>query len=147
MTVEREEPGGPAGRPRHGRPEWLRGARITEVQGVFYRPEGRAGEPEAVEFVIPDGQSVLLTCASDGTLRVTPGAWPELPAWCVPANQWQHAAVMNLPPVPYGGAWTVIGTRERRDEKGEVREAVIRCEDGDFVVAGGDTMAVRFDRH
>ncbi|WP_234356514.1 prepilin peptidase, partial [Streptomyces sp. NRRL F-2295] len=36
-------------------------------------------EPEAVEFVLADGQSVLLTCTSERTLRVTPGAWPRLP--------------------------------------------------------------------
>lgn len=70
MTVEREEYGGPAGRTRSGNSDWLTGSRITAVQGVFYRPEGRAGEPEAVEFVIDRGQSVLLTCTSDWTLCI-----------------------------------------------------------------------------
>ncbi|WP_411083027.1 hypothetical protein [Streptomyces sp. cmx-18-6] len=144
MTVEREECCGPAGRARHGNSDWLTGSRITAVRGVFYRPEGRAGEPEAVEFVLFEGQSVLLTCTSDWTLRITPGSWPRLPDWCVPANQWQHAPLTQLPPVPYGGAWTVVGTLERRDGNGEVHEAVIRCEEGDFVVTAGDTLAVRF---
>lgn len=151
MSVGRELPGeeisAPAGRPRHGRADWLTGARIASVQGLFYRPEGLAGEPEAVEFVLEDGQSVLLTCASDRTLSITPGAWPVLPDWCVPAGQWQFEQLSRLPPPPYGGAWTVTGTQERRDEHGEVREAVFRCENGDFVVLGGDTVAIRFVPH
>jgi len=148
MSVGREMPGGeispPAGRLRHGKADWLTGARITAVLGLFYRPEGRAGEPEAVEFVLDGGQSVLLTCASDHTLSITSGAWPGLPDWCVPAGQWQFEQLSRLPPPPYGGAWTVTGTQERRDEHGEVREAVIRCENGDFTVVGGDTVAIRF---
>ncbi|MFE9012829.1 hypothetical protein DBP19_22230 [Streptomyces sp. CS090A] len=150
MTVEREEYGSPVGRPRSprsGNSDWLTGSRITAVQGVFYRPEGRAGEPEAVEFVIDRGESVLLTCTSDWTLCVTPGAWPLLPDWCVPANQWQHAPLTQLPPVPHEGGWTVVGTLERTDGCGEVHEAVIRCREGDFVVAAGDTLAVRFHPH
>ncbi|MFD4589872.1 hypothetical protein [Streptomyces rubiginosohelvolus] len=145
MTVEREDCAGPAGRARHGNADWLTGARITAVLGVYYRPEGRAGEPEAVEFVLAEDQSVLLTCASDRTLRVTPGSWPRLPDWCVPASQWHHAPPALLPPVPYGGAWTVVGTQEVRNDGGEVLQAVIRCEEGDFVVIAGDTMAIRFD--
>ncbi|MEI7033259.1 hypothetical protein [Streptomyces pratensis] len=146
MTLEGQRCAEPAGRRRHGNADWLSGARITAVLGVYYRPEGRAGEPEAVEFVLADGQSVLLTCASDGTLQVTPGTWPRLPDWCVPASQWRQAPPAQLPPVPDGGAWTVVGTRERRDANGEVLQAEIRCEEGDFVVIAGDTMAVRFDR-
>ncbi len=145
MTVEREHCAGPAGRARPGNADWLTGARITAVLGVYYRPEGRAGEPEAVEFVLAEDQSVLLTCTSDRTLRVTPGSWPRLPEWCVPASQWHHAPPALLPPVPYGGAWTVVGTQEVRDDGGEVLRAVIRCEEGDFVVVAGDTMAIRFE--
>ncbi|WP_335941362.1 hypothetical protein [Streptomyces sp. PTD5-9] len=131
--------------PRQGRADWLRGARIVGVYGVRYRPEGLMGEPEAAEFLLADGQSVLLTCASDRTLRVGPGSWPRLPDWCVPSGQWEFAAVPGLPEPPEGG-WTVTRTEERRDERGEVREAVIRCEDGRFVVVGGDSLAVRFTR-
>ncbi|WP_405684922.1 hypothetical protein [Streptomyces sp. NBC_00057] len=131
--------------PRQGKADWLSGARIVGVLGVFYRPEGRMGEPEAVEFLLADGQSVLLTCASDGTLHVGPGAWPRLPDWCVPSGQWEFTAVSNLPQPPDGG-WTVTRTEERRDEKGEVHEAVIRCEGGRFVVIGGDTVSIRFTR-
>ncbi|MEV1046949.1 hypothetical protein [Streptomyces sp. NPDC049916] len=147
MTLEREDRAAPTGRPRHGNADWLTGARITAVLGVYYRPEGRAGEPEAVEFVIAEGQSVLLTCVSDGTLRVTPGAWPRLPDWCVPASQWQHAQPSGLPVVPYGGAWTVVGTREHRNTNGEVVQAVIRCAEGDFAVEAGDTLVIRFAQH
>src|SRR6478609_1311752 len=125
--------------PEHGRADWLRGVRIVGVLGVFYRPEGRMGEPEAVEFLLADGQSLLLTCASDWTLRVGPGAWPRLPEWCVPSGQWEFATVPTLPQPPEGG-WTVTRTEERGDENGQVREAVIRCEGGSFVVVGGDTM-------
>ncbi|MER5357675.1 hypothetical protein [Streptomyces sp. NPDC002785] len=131
--------------PRQGKADWLRGARIVGVLGVFYRPEGRMGEPEAVEFLLADGQSVLLTCASDRTLHVGPGAWPRLPDWCVPSGQWEFADVSNLPPPPDGG-WTVTRTEERRNERGEVHEAVIRCEGGRFVVIGGDTASIRFTR-
>ncbi|MFJ2415169.1 hypothetical protein [Streptomyces brevispora] len=131
--------------PRQGNSEWLRGARIVGVLGVFYRPEGRTGEPEAVEFLLSDSQSVILTCASDGTLHVGAGTWPRLPDWCVPATQWEFAAMANLPQPPDGG-WTVLSTEERRDERGEVHEAVIRCEGGRFVVIGGDTVGIRFTR-
>lgn len=131
--------------PRQGNSEWLRGARIVGVLGVFYRPEGRMGEPEAVEFLLSDSQSVLLTCASDGTLHVGAGTWPQLPDWCVPAAQWEFATMANLPQPPEGG-WTVLSTEERRDERGEVHEAVIRCEGGRFVVIGGDTVGIRFTR-
>ncbi|MFD8942710.1 hypothetical protein [Streptomyces sp. SID8016] len=144
MTVEPEECAVPAGRARRGKADWLTGAGITAVLGVYYRPEGPAGEPEAVEFVLADGQSVLLTCTSERTLRVTPGAWPRLPDWCLPASRWRHAPPVQLPPVPYGGVWTVVGTQELRDADGEVLQAVIRCEEGDFVVVAGDTMAIRF---
>lgn len=131
--------------PRQGNAEWLRGARIVGVLGVFYRPEGRMGEPEAVEFLLSDSQSVLLTCASDGTLHVGSGTWPALPDWCVPAAQWEFATMANLPQPPDGG-WTVLSTEERRDDRGEVHEAVIRCEGGRFVVIGGDTVGIRFTR-
>ncbi|MFF4082227.1 hypothetical protein ACFYZN_22850 [Streptomyces sp. NPDC001777] len=131
--------------PRQGRADWLRGSRIVGVLGVFYRPEGRVGEPEAVEFLLADGQSVLLTCAPEGALRVGPGAWPRLPDWCVPSGQWEFAPLTNLPPPPDGG-WTVTRTEEHGDERGQVREAVIRCEGGSFVVVGGDTMTIRFTR-
>ncbi|MFH8471594.1 hypothetical protein [Streptomyces sp. NPDC018000] len=131
--------------PRQGKADWLRGARIVGVLGVFYRPEGRMGEPEAVEFLLADGQSVLLTCTSDGTLHIGPGAWPRLPNWCVPSAQWEFAVVSNLPQPP-GGGWTVTRTEERRNERGKVCEAVIRCEGGRFVVLGGDTVAIRFTR-
>ncbi|MEV0493092.1 hypothetical protein [Streptomyces atratus] len=131
--------------PRRGDSEWLRGARITGVLGLFYRPEGRMGEPEAVEFLLSDGQSVLLTCASDGTLHIGPGTGPQLPDWCVPAGQWGFATLPHLPAPPAGG-WTVTRTEERRDERGEVHEAVIRCEGGRFVVIGGDTVVIRFTR-
>ncbi|GAA2996320.1 hypothetical protein [Streptomyces fulvorobeus] len=150
MTVGREERGEDvreaAGRSRGGDSDWLRGAWITAVLGVFYRPEGITGGPEAIEFVLHGGDSVLLTCASDRTLRITPGSWPELPDWCVPAGQWQFSSLTGLPGPPYGGAWTVTGTEERRDGSGEVCEVVIRCEDGDFVAAAEDTMAIRFVR-
>lgn len=132
-------------RSRQGNAEWLRGARIVGVLGVFYRPEGRMGEPEAVEFLLSDSQSVLLTCASDGTLHVGSGTWPHLPDWCVPAAQWEFATMANLPQPPDGG-WTVLRTEERRDDRGEVHEAVIRCEGGRFVVIGGDTVGIRFTR-
>ncbi|MEU1473185.1 hypothetical protein ABZ434_33850 [Streptomyces sp. NPDC005761] len=131
--------------PRQGNAEWLRGARIVGVLGIFYRPEGRMGEPEAVAFLLDDGQSVLLTCASDGSLHVGAGSWPHLPDWCVPATQWEYAAMARLPQPPDGG-WTVLRTEERRDERGEVDEAVIRCEGGRFVVTGGDTVGIRFTR-
>ncbi|MFF9352633.1 hypothetical protein [Streptomyces sp. NPDC014734] len=131
--------------PRQGRGDWLRGARIVGVLGVLYRPEGRLAEPEAVEFLLADGQSVLLTCGSDWTVRIGPGAWPRLPDWCVPTGQWEFAAVSGLPRTPDGG-WTVTGTEERGDERGEVREVVIRCEGGRFVVGGGDTLTIRFTR-
>ncbi|CAM5334851.1 hypothetical protein SBADM41S_11851 [Streptomyces badius] len=68
MTVEREDCAGPAGRARPGNADWLTGARVTAVLGVYYRPEGRAGEPEAVEFVLAEDQSVLLD------LRLRPDA-------------------------------------------------------------------------
>lgn len=136
---------GAAGGPRQGNAEWLRGARILGVLGLFYRPEGRMGEPEAVAFLLSDSQSVLLTCASDGTLHIGPGTWPRLPDWCVPAGQWEFTALPQLPQPPDGG-WTVVRTEERRDERGEVREAVIRCEGGRFVVIGGDTVGIRFTR-
>ncbi|THA73071.1 hypothetical protein E6R60_25795 [Streptomyces sp. A0642] len=131
--------------PRQGNAEWLAGARIVGVLGLFYRPEGRMGEPEAVAFLLADGQSVLLTCASDGSLHVGAGTWPRLPGWCVPAGQWEYAAMARLPQPPEGG-WTVLRTEERRDERGEVDEAVIRCEGGRFVVTGGDTVGIRFTR-
>ncbi|MFD7070914.1 hypothetical protein ACFV97_27190 [Streptomyces sp. NPDC059913] len=131
--------------PRQRRADWLSGARIVGVLGVVYRPEGLLAEPEAVEFLLADGQSLLLTCASDRSLRIGPGAWPRLPDWCVPSGQWEFAALPGLPPPPDGG-WTVVRTEERGDANGQVREAVIRCEGGSFVVGGGDTVAVRFTR-
>ena len=91
---------------RQGNAEWLRGARVVGVLGLFYRPEGRMGEPEAVEFLLSDSQSLLLTCASDWTLHIGPGTWPRLPDWCVPAGQWEFAALPHLPEPPDGG-WTV----------------------------------------
>ncbi|MFS0693972.1 hypothetical protein [Streptomyces nitrosporeus] len=149
MTVGREATGGetgrPAGRPRHRRADWLAGARITAVHGLFYRPEGRAGEPEAVEFVLAEGQSVLLTCVSGGTLGITSGSWPDLPDWCVP-GQWDFGPLPQLPPVPYTGAWTVVGAEEYRDGRDRAYEAVLRCEEGDFVVGSGDTVTIRFIR-
>ncbi|WP_328626453.1 MULTISPECIES: hypothetical protein [unclassified Streptomyces] len=130
---------------RQGNAEWLRGARVVGVLGLFYRPEGRMGEPEAVEFLFSDSQSLLLTCASDWTLHIGPGTWPRLPDWCVPAGQWEFAALPHLPEPPDGG-WTVTRTEELRDERGEVHQAVIRCEGGRFVVIGGDTVAIRYTR-
>ncbi|WNI22755.1 hypothetical protein [Streptomyces sp. ITFR-16] len=143
MRVGHDEEG--ARGPRQGNAEWLRGARIVGVLGIFYRPEGRMGEPEAVAFLLGDGQSVVLTCASDGTLHVGAGTWPQLPDWCVPAAQWEFATMAALPQPPPGG-WTVLRTEERRDDRGEVHEAVIRCEGGRFVVIGGDTVGIRFTR-
>lgn len=131
--------------PRQGNAEWLAGARIVGVLGIFYRPEGRMGEPEAVAFLLADGQSVVLTCTSDGSLHVGAGTWPHLPDWCVPSAQWEFAEMARLPQPPSGG-WTVLRTEERRDERGEVDEAVIRCEGGRFVVTGGDTVGIRFTR-
>lgn len=150
MTLGRDTSGGgisrPTGRRRHSRADWLTGARITAVHGLFYRPEGRAGEPEAVEFVLDGGASILLTCAFDGTLGITSGAWPALPDWCVPAGLWEFGPLPQLPLPPYTGAWTVVGTHERRDAQDKVHEAVFRCEEGDFVVTGGDTVTIRFVR-
>ncbi|MEV6163307.1 hypothetical protein AB0L71_15500 [Streptomyces sp. NPDC052052] len=134
-----------APRAREGKADWLSGARIIGVLGVFYRPEGQVGEPEAVEFLLDDSQSVLLTCASDGTLHVGPGAWPALPDWCVPSGQWEFAPLSNLPFPPDGG-WTVISTEECGNEHGEMYEAVIRCAGGRFTVGGGDTVTIRFTR-
>ncbi|MGW0857945.1 hypothetical protein [Streptomyces sp. NPDC002690] len=139
-----EQPGGTAGRHRSGRSDWLRGARIIGVHGVFYRPDGRAGGPEAVEFVLADDRSVLMTCATDCTLRVSAGTWPRLPDWCVPAGLWAHGPLNSLPPAPFGGGWTVTGAQENRDENDEVHEAVIHCENGDFVVLAGDALVIRF---
>ncbi|WP_299532834.1 hypothetical protein [uncultured Streptomyces sp.] len=147
MTVGSEEHGARAGRHRSGESDWLRGAWITAVHGIFYLPEGRTGGAEAVEFVRTDGRSVLMTCASDRTLGITAGAWPDLPAWCVPPAQWGRAPLACLPPPPYGGAWTVVGTEERRDEHGEVHEALVRCLDGAFRVVAGDTMLIDFSPH
>ncbi|MFD7864850.1 hypothetical protein [Streptomyces sp. NPDC057682] len=130
---------------RQGGSEWLAGARIVGVLGIFYRPEGPMGEPEAVAFLLLDGQSVLLTCASDGSLHIGAGTWPDLPAWCVPAAQWTYAPLASLTPPPDGG-WTVLRTEERADAWGAVQEAVIHCEGGRFVVTGGDTVSLRFTR-
>ncbi|MFI6641996.1 hypothetical protein [Streptomyces sp. NPDC050504] len=124
---------------------WLRDARITGVQGIFYRPEGQAGEPEAVEFIVASGRSVVLTCGTDWTLRVEAGSWPSLPVWCVPPVQWEFRDLSQVPlPSDEVGGWDVTGIEERRDEAGQVHESVIHCEGGVFRVIAGDVLVVNF---
>ncbi|MBB5934539.1 hypothetical protein FHS42_001586 [Streptomyces zagrosensis] len=52
---------------------------------------------EALELILPDGGSVVLTSGTDWTLRIEEGSWPDLPGWCYPPQSWSALELDAIP--------------------------------------------------
>ncbi|MFC5723017.1 hypothetical protein ACFP1Z_22885 [Streptomyces gamaensis] len=76
----------------------LSGQRVTKAYAIVCLLDtGNERSPaEGMEFLLADGRSVLLSCATDWSLEVAEGAWPELPDWCWPAESWAHEEIERI---------------------------------------------------
>jgi hypothetical protein len=95
------------------------GQRVRAALDVRYLADDSqdAASVEAVEFLLDTGPSILLSCDTDWTLKVTDGQWPALPAWCWPIESW---AFEEIEGIGSSGLDIIISASDIHNSVGEV---------------------------
>ena len=98
----------------------LRAGQVARAAfGVEYiaSDPGRATSLAAVEVLLTEGCSVLLSSGTDWTLEVSEGRWPVLPIWCWPVESWTFE---EMPELGQPGLDRIISVSEIHDSVGEL---------------------------
>ncbi|MFD8649871.1 hypothetical protein [Streptomyces mirabilis] len=100
------------------------GQRVRAAFGVKYLADATQSPAsvEAMEFLLEIGPSILLSCGTDWTLKVSEGRWPTLPAWCFPVESW---AFEEISEIGDPGLDSIISTSDIRNSVGEVRGVLL----------------------
>jgi hypothetical protein len=114
---------------------------VIDVQALRWGPaSGMESSLDACELVLLDGGSVLFSAATDWTLEIEPGRWPDLPAWCWPPENWFFRR-MDLA-VDLAQMGPIMGVRETLDEVGGHVGLRIMFDECELVVGSGADIVV-----
>ncbi|WP_322756811.1 hypothetical protein [Frankia sp. Cas3] len=118
------------------------GREIASLQGIFYLSESVDAAPslDSVELVFRDGGSIIFTSATDWILRVSVGAWPQLPEWCWPSKSWVFALVETQ--IGNAGFVEVVDVKDLHNEVGDFVGSILEFSAGNLVIKSGDAITV-----
>ncbi|PWI41371.1 hypothetical protein [Streptomyces sp. ICBB 8177] len=119
------------------------GRQVRAAYSVRYLSDVTRGTSpiEAVEFLLDTGPSVLLSCATDWTLKVTEGRWPELPSWCHPAESWAFEEVETI---GKPGFSEIVSSSEIHNPVGELCGIRLEFPAAWFTVKSGEALTLDF---
>jgi hypothetical protein len=127
-------------------PDSLKGCTVAEIYGIFFISEEGSPDavPEAVELIFRESDSVVFTSATDWTLRVEKGTWPEVPRWCYPSESWTYREIDAISGRPLGKLSEVVS---RLDEHGELIGVDLGFEGAGYIlIRSGEPFVVEFHR-
>jgi hypothetical protein len=107
---------------------------VTDVKGIFYEEED---SPEALEFIFTSGMSIVLTSATDWTLSIKPGNWPDLPSWCYPKSSWSSRSM-------HGALGRCTEFIAESGTDGKLMGATLTFAESTISVSSGDQLRVVF---
>ncbi|QLH21677.1 hypothetical protein [Streptomyces sp. Rer75] len=128
------------------RPDTLKGRTVVEIYGIFFISEEGIPDamPEAIELIFRESDSLVFTSATDWTLRVEKGTWPEVPTWCYPSESWTYREIDAIPGGPFGKLSEIVS---RRNEHGELIGVDLGFEGaGHILIRSGEPFVVEFHR-
>lgn len=128
------------------RPDVLKGRTVVEICGIFFISEEGSLDvtPEAVELIFGESDSLVFTSATDWTLCVEKGAWPEVPRWCYPSESWTYREIDAIPGGSLGKLSEVVS---RLNEHGELVGIDLGFEGvGHILIRSGEPFVVEFHR-
>ncbi len=107
---------------------------VIDVKGIHYEEEVA---PEAVEYMFLSGQSIIITTATDWSLSVESGSWPDLPAWCYPSESWSFRPMRSEL-----GACRQIHLQ--RDSGGALKGVILTFRSASVVIGSGEHITIDF---
>ncbi|WP_322756553.1 hypothetical protein [Frankia sp. Cas3] len=118
------------------------GREVVSLQGVFYLSESVDLGPslDSVELVFRDGGSIIFTAATDWTLRVSLGAWPQLPEWCWPPKSWTFTPLETK--IGDAGFDGIIDVKDLHNEVGDLVGFILKFGAGNLAIKSGDAIAI-----
>lgn len=121
------------------------GQRVQAALDVKYLEDDVEGaaSAEAVEFLLEAGPSILLSCGTDWTLKVSEGRWPVLPAWCWPVESW---AFEEVDQIGSPGFDRIISTSDIRNSVGEVCGILLEFPEAWVTVRSGEALTWSISR-
>lgn len=117
----------------------LRPGRIIRAAlSIEYIPdEPRENSSEGLEFLLEGGGSVVATNATDWTLVMSEGRWPELPSWCWPVEEWRYG---NIDIIGSPGFNEILNVSNIYNSVDELHGQVVSFRDGSISIRAGDDM-------
>lgn len=92
---------------------------------------------EAVEFLFDADPSILLSCDTDWTFKVTEGRWPALPGWCWPVDSWTFEKIEEI---GSPGLDVIISTSDIYNSVNEVCGALLEFSAAWLTVRSGEVL-------
>ncbi|WP_130796411.1 hypothetical protein [Streptomyces otsuchiensis] len=118
----------------------LTGHRIRAALGITYvAGETEDATFEALELLRDAESSVVLSCDTDWTLKVNEGNWPELPAWCWPAESW---AFRKIEEIGNPGIDVITSTSSLLDSTGENFGILLEFSTAWVTVSSGESITL-----
>ena len=118
------------------------GQRITALKALaFSNRETNPGVYEQDSFVLitDSGQAFVVASATDWTLRVEMVAFPKLPDWAWPPEDWRYDDLES--PAGKSGFQTIRKLTKLRNEVGEIDGLQIDFEKGSFRFLSGESTS------
>ena len=116
------------------------GATILGMRALSYS-DSESGtttyEPDSY-LLLTNEEALLITSATDWTLRVETVSWPDLPDWAWPPTDWRYEEVES--PIGRAGYQTVKLASYLHNEVGEVDGLKIEFEQGSIEFRSGDSV-------
>lgn len=103
----------------------------------------RATSLAAVEVLLAQGSSILLSSGTDWTLEVSEGRWPVLPAWCWPVESWTFE---EIPAFGHPGLDRIISVSEIHNSVGEFCGVDLQFSAAQVAVRSGEALAWNVSR-
>ncbi|NJQ04891.1 hypothetical protein [Streptomyces lonarensis] len=118
----------------------LTGHRIRAALGITYvADETEDSSLEGLELLREAEQSIVLSCGTDWTLKVNEGNWPEMPAWCWPAESW---AFREIEEIGSPGIDVITSTSSLFDSTGENFGILLEFSKAWVTVSSGESLTL-----
>lgn len=126
-------------------PSLRAGQRVQAALGIKYLADDveDAASVEAMEFLLEAGFSILLSCDTDWTLKISEGRWPVLPAWCCPVESWAFEEVDQFGSLGFD---RIISTSDIRNSVGEVCGILLEFPEAWATVRSGEALTWNISR-
>lgn len=121
------------------------GRRVKAALGVRYLvDDGDSASPvEAIDFLLDAGPSVLLSCDTDWTLKISEGRWPTLPAWCWPVEAWGYEQIDEI---GSSGLDEIVAVSDVFNSVGELCGILLEFPSASMVVSSGEAVTWEISR-